>query len=205
MHDKSATLRAFATQQYAIGNLASLGILEREWASQYVELNNLRIEKNEVFIRLKDHFSLSSALVEFLQTDFDENLGAAAMPYPGALDLVRSCKAAGMKVGIVTNGRDAFQRSKIAGMGLTKELDAVVTSGGLGIKKPDPRIFLACLQALKVEPQTTAFVGDDFAADIQPALALGMQAVWKSPSSSPLVAFSSDDLHEIRAFLLPTD
>ena len=88
-------------------------------------------------------------------------------------------------------------------MGIAQNLDAVVTSGGLGIKKPDLRIFRACLQMLDVEPNDAAFVGDDFAADMQPALELGMRAIWKSSSSSPQVAFSSDSLNEIQAFLLP--
>ncbi|TDP61790.1 HAD family hydrolase [Roseateles toxinivorans] len=202
LHDKSATLRTVAAKQYVTGELSSFGIHEGEWVSQYLDLNNLRIEKTEVFSRLRDRFSLPSDLAESLLADFDNNLGTEAKLYAGALDLVRSCKAQGMKVGLITNGRDAFQRSKIVGMGVAENFDAVVTSGGLGIKKPDLRIFRACLQILDVEPNDAAFVGDDFAADMQPALELGMQAIWKSSAYSPRVAFSSDNLNEIRAFLL---
>jgi FMN phosphatase YigB (HAD superfamily) len=152
LHDKSATLRAVAARQYVMGGLSSWGIQERDWASQYVELNNLRGEKTEVFARLRDRFSLPSDLAAVLLADFDTNLGASARPYAGALDLVSACKSRGMKVGLVTNGRDAFQRSKIAGMGIAENFDAVVTSGGLQIKKPDLRIFRACLGMLVVEP-----------------------------------------------------
>ncbi|WP_457332606.1 HAD family hydrolase [Rhizobacter sp. P5_C2] len=204
LHDKSATLRIVAAKQHLMGGLSSLGIHESDWESHYVELNKLRIEKTEVFARLRDRFSLSSDLAAALLTDFDNNLGASAQPHAGALDLVSACKSHGIKVGLVTNGRDAFQRSKIAGMGISENVDAVVTSGGLGIKKPDLRIFRACLRMLDVEPHTAAFVGDDFDADMRPALELGMQAIWKSASYSARVAFSSDNLHEIRAFLLPT-
>ena len=207
LHDKSATLRAVAAKQYVAGELSSFGIDERQWMSQYVDLNNLRIAKAEVFSRLQDRFSLPSGLAESLLADFDNNLGAAAKPYAGALDLVSLCKAQGMKVDLVTNGRDAFQRSKIIGMGMgmgiAENFDAVVTSGGLGIRKPDLRIFRTCLQMLDVEPSAAAFVGDDFEADMQPALELGMRAIWKSAASSPRVAFSSVNLNEIRAFLLP--
>lgn len=204
LHDKSATLRAVASKQYMAGELFSLGIPASEWTSQYVELNNRRIPKSEVFSHLRDRFLLPSSLAEWLLSDFDNNLGAVAQPYPGALDLISACKARGLKVGLITNGRDAFQRSKVVGMGLA-DFDAVVTSGGLGIKKPDLRIFRACLQLLDVEPSSAAFVGDDFDADMQPALELGMHAIWKSVVHSPQVAFSSDSLHEIRAFLLPTE
>jgi len=203
LHDKTATLREVAARQYVAGQLASLGIEEDDWESGYVELNNLRIEKTQVFDRLRDRYSLSSGLAEMLRADFDDNLGVSAKPYAGALTLVRSCRALGIKTGVVTNGRDAFQRSKISGMGIAEDLDAVVTSGGFGIKKPDLRIFRACLQMLDVTPDAAAFVGDDFEADMQPALELGMHAIWKSAASSPRVTFSSDNLNEIRAFLLP--
>ena len=45
-------------------------------------------------------------------------------------------------------------------------------------------------------------VGDDFAADMEPAISLGMHAVWKSTFTSPEVAFCSDQLNEIRVHLL---
>jgi HAD superfamily hydrolase (TIGR01549 family) len=106
-----------------------------------------------------------------------------------------------LKVGIITNGRDTFQRSKVAGLGLTNAIDAVFTSGGIGFKKPDLRIFEACLAALAVEPSEAVYVGDDFAADMEPALALGMVAVWKSTATSEQVAFSSNLLSEIQAFI----
>jgi putative hydrolase of the HAD superfamily len=110
--------------------------------------------------------------------------------------------SAGLKTGIVTNGRDAFQRSKIKGLGLDSLVDCIVTSGGLGIKKPDPAIFLHCLHTLGVGADKTAFVGDDFDADIQPAYKLEMLPIWKSTSSSCIAVLSSDSLYEIKDYLL---
>jgi putative hydrolase of the HAD superfamily len=101
-----------------------------------------------------------------------------------------------------TNGRDAFQRSKIDGMGVTKLVDSIVTSGGFGVKKPDPRIFVACLNQLQVAPESAAFVGDDFAADMEPAIALGMLPVWKNAERSNRVAFASHELTPIGQRLL---
>jgi putative hydrolase of the HAD superfamily len=165
-------------------------------------LNNLRIEKAEVFRRLGQRFEISADRIAPLLNDFDENLGKSARPYAGAFELLTSCKAQGLKIGIVTNGRDAFQRSKILGMGIESLVDVVVTSGGFGVKKPDPRIFHACLDVLRVTPSEASFVGDDFDADMLPSIALGMRAVWKSTEASSAVAYSSDSLDKIRAFLL---
>ena len=113
-----------------------------------------------------------------------------------------AARGRGLKIGVVTNGRDAFQRSKIAGMGAAAHIDATVTSGGFGAKKPDHRIFAACLGELGVAPSEAAFVGDDFEADMEPALALGLHAVWKTKLQSPRVAFCADELPAIHAHLM---
>jgi HAD superfamily hydrolase (TIGR01509 family) len=205
LHDKSATLRSMAVEQFTHARLDSLGVRKSEWLTAFVELNNQRIDKTEVFARLQERFSLSPSLSADLLHAFDANLGKKAQPVAGAGELLAACKARGLKVGVVTNGRDAFQRSKVEGMGCSRFVDLVVTSGGMGVKKPDPRIFRACLDGLSVEASEAAFIGDDLLADIEPASRLGMQAIWKSAAASFLAAFSSESLYEIRAFLLPED
>lgn len=142
-------------------------------------------------------------LADALLQDFYSNLGESAKPYEGAAEFLAACHLRGLKVGGVKNGRDGFQRSKIVGMGLEHHVDLVVTSGGFGIKKPILGIFRACLEGLRVEPAEAAFVGDNFRADMEPAIELGMRALWKSTAASPRVTFSSESLNEIRAFLLP--
>ena len=201
LHDKSQNLLAFAQAQFATCALADHGVELSQWTSQYVDLNNLRIEKTEVFARLQAAFKLNTSLADALREDFDANSGAATRPLPGLHTLLQSCRARGMKIGIVTNGRDAFQRRKIAGLGIETTIDAIFTSGGFGVKKPDHRIFLACLAALGASPEAAIMVGDDFSADMQPALELGMHTIWRSALSSTRVKYWSDDLYAISAYL----
>jgi putative hydrolase of the HAD superfamily len=173
LHDKTATLERVAATQFTEFSLASSGVTQPAWQERFVDLNSERIEKAEVFKRLATAFALPKALEDALFEDFDENLGKQACPYTGTLAVLAALKQKGLKLGIVTNGRDAFQRSKIDGMGFTKFVDSIVTSGGFGVKKPDLKIFRACLEKLDVAPESTAFVGDDFAADMEPAIELG--------------------------------
>jgi putative hydrolase of the HAD superfamily len=201
LHDKAATLERFGTYQHEAQALSEHGVELEPWLKRYVTLNNERIEKTKVFATLAAEFGLSEALESALLSEFDADLGAAAVAYPGARELLAWCQESSLRVGIVTNGRDAFQRSKIKGMGLDPLVDAVLTSGGFGAKKPYLSIFRACLAELGSEPSDAAFVGDDFAADMQPALELGMVAVWRSSEKSSAVAFSSDSLQRIHAFL----
>ncbi len=202
LHDKSATLEHVAGIQFVEFNLSNHGVPAPDWHERFLSLNNERIEKTEVFKRLATEFMLPRPLEEALLEDFDANLGKHACPYDGAFEVLSSLKQRGIKLGVVTNGRDAFQRSKLEGMGATKLVDSIVTSGGFGAKKPDPRIFAACLNELQVAPQSAAFVGDDFASDMEPAIALGMIAVWKSAEHSNRVTFSSNELVHIGQRLL---
>ena len=201
LHDKSATLRAVAARQYTSADLHRFRVAPEAWVSRFLELNNERIEKTEVFARLADTFDLRQSVQNELLHDFDTNLGKMARPFPKAIELLQACRSRGLKLGVVTNGRDGFQRSKTVGMGVHTLLDSVVTSGGFGSKKPDQRIFLACLKELDVSPQDAAFVGDDFEADMEPSLALGMVAIWKNEGRSERVAFCSDELDQIHAYL----
>lgn len=200
LHNKSETLRIFAQKQYE-SVLVSLDIDKDIWINQYIELNNLRIEKTEVFNRLQMQFNLDNKIRNSLLEDFDNNLGKFAQPFPGAVELIRFCKESDLKTAIVTNGRDEFQRSKIIGLGIASMVDLVVTSGGLGIKKPDQRIFQACLDDLDIKPEYTIFVGDDFKADIEPAKKIGMSTIWKSTEKSCMADFCSDSFQEIHNYL----
>lgn len=51
----------------------------------------------------------------------------------------------------------------------------------LGIEKPDPRIFHATLGAIGASAEDAWMVGDNFEADIRPALQLGLRACWMAP------------------------
>ena len=54
----------------------------------------------------------------------------------------------------------------------------VVESAVVGIRKPDPRIFLLGVEALGLKPEEVTVVGDSLEKDIVPALEAGCQAVW---------------------------
>jgi putative hydrolase of the HAD superfamily len=62
--------------------------------------------------------------------------------------------------------------------GLRWSFDAVVISDAVGFRKPRPEIFRATLGALGTEPEETLHVGDNLAADVAGAAALGMRTAW---------------------------
>ena len=99
-------------------------------------------------------------------------------PYPGVPAALERLRAA-VPIALVTDGQPAIQRAKLNISGLIDMFDAVVLSDELGRqhRKPDPLPFRTALDALGVEPQHAAFIGDRPETDIVGAAALGMLTV----------------------------
>jgi putative hydrolase of the HAD superfamily len=124
--------------------------------------------------------------------------------FPDALATVRSLRARGIRVGVLTNGPSALQRRKLRASGLLDEFDAVAISGELGVHKPDPRAFELALELLGTAPEETAMVGDDLENDIAGALAAGFAAaVWveRQPGELPDGAYLVRQIAEVPKIL----
>ncbi len=59
--------------------------------------------------------------------------------------------------------------------------DVIVDSAQIGLLKPDPRIFLAAIETLGIEPARTIMVGDSLARDMAGARAAGLGHIWLVP------------------------
>ena len=62
--------------------------------------------------------------------------------------------------------------------GLEAQLDPVVISEQVGIRKPRREIFQVALTRLGLAPDDVVHVGDDLVADVSGAAELGMRTVW---------------------------
>jgi HAD superfamily hydrolase (TIGR01549 family) len=98
-------------------------------------------------------------------------------PVAGALALLQRLRPA-YKVGIVTNNRTAEQQEKLGFLGMDALVDALITSQDVGVLKPDPAIYQVALAQLGASPAETVMVGDNWAADVLGALAVGIRPVW---------------------------
>ena len=101
---------------------------------------------------------------------------------PGAQDVLRRLATRGIALGIVSNrgarpGRLMTLQLQAHGLMEHFERSAVVWSDEVGASKPDPRIYLACLRALRVAPERAAHVGDVKAKDVAGAHELGMRTI----------------------------
>jgi putative hydrolase of the HAD superfamily len=99
-------------------------------------------------------------------------------PFPGAIEAVKSFRANGVRLALVTNGSSEFQRRKIARFGLEPLFDHMVIEGEFGCGKPDGRVFRHTLEALRVDAADAWMIGDDLNRDVDGAQQAGIFAIW---------------------------
>ena len=99
-------------------------------------------------------------------------------PMPGAHESVEELKARGFLVGIVTDTIYplSWKMSWLDQAGVAEFVDVVSCSSELGLKKPDPAIYLDAVRKAKLTVAESAFVGHD-AGELAGARRAGLSTV----------------------------
>ena len=144
--------------------------------------------REELFTGMVAHFELPSALAQTLLDDYRAGFPSACLLFPDAAQTLSSLHAAGLKLGLITNGSVRMQSRKLECLALSPMFDTILISDAEGISKPDPQIFRRALERLNATPAQAVFVGDHPEVDVAGARAAGMQAIWhRDPSVSRIV------------------
>lgn len=119
---------------------------------------------------------LSRGLAGELDRRWDE-----LAPWPGAGSVLRGL-ARNSPLGVATNCSEVLGRRAADLLGAP--FGAVVTAESAGFYKPDPRIYMAGVEALHARPGGVLFVaGSPF--DVVGAHAAGLRPVWHNPAKLP--------------------
>ncbi|GAA4740542.1 HAD family hydrolase [Amnibacterium soli] len=97
--------------------------------------------------------------------------------YDDAAPALAALRAAGYRLGVLTNGTETQQRAKLRVLGLADAVGPVFTAEAVGAPKPDPRAFLAACAGLVVAPEEVPYVGDEPETDVLGARGAGLSAV----------------------------
>lgn len=97
-------------------------------------------------------------------------------PYSDVVPALLELRSAGVKTGIISNW-DTRLGALVQGLGLAHLFDLVISSAEVGLRKPDPRIFVLACERLGVEPRHAVHVGDHHYADVLGARAVGITPV----------------------------
>lgn len=125
-----------------------LGSLSEEQIAEY------GARKSELYERFAHELRLTSGLLEFLQ----------------------ALEACGIAIAVATSARRARAENTLHRFGIRRFFSAIVTGEDIERGKPDPQVFLAACDALKVLPGE-AVVFEDAGAGVQGARAAGIHCI----------------------------
>ncbi len=132
-------------------------------------------------------------------------------PFEGATSLMDALSSAGYLVGLITNGLEEHQMSKIKAMALENHVapEHIFVSGTVGYAKPDPRIFAVVNERTGTLAEHCCYIGDSWRNDVAGATAANWRTIWfnhrnASPESDVLGAYETASSYaDLKTLLLP--
>ena len=96
---------------------------------------------------------------------------------PGAAAALRAARDNG-PVGLLTNGPEPRQSTKLAALGIAEAFDTLVYAGDLDRRKPSAEPFERALAGLDTRAGETLYVGDSLEYDVAGARGAGLPVAW---------------------------
>lgn len=128
-----------------------------------------------------------------LTVDFTplQALMGAATVRTAFVDRARALRAEGFKVGLVTNNVKEGSATWRALIPVDELFDVVIDSSEVGMRKPNPAIYLHALELLGVTDPATAVFLDDAAGNVEGARRAGLQAILVDDTDDALTALDT--------------
>ena len=138
-------------------------------------------KKNLKFARLNDTFKtlgidVSAGVVHKLSDNYITYLSTFNHLFDGTIELLEYLHAK-YKLHIITNGFKEAQQAKLNQSNIDHYFLTVTNSEMVGVKKPNPKIFLHALHMANATLENSLMIGDNLEADILGALNIGMDAI----------------------------
>lgn len=138
-------------------------------------LDSLQAQANRADDAINSEVNFQFGLARFL-AHYQVISGQHAALYPGVLDGLRACRAAGLSLACVTNKPLAFAQPLLQQLGLSAFFSHVYGGDSFERKKPDPLPLLKTCEALGTLPARTLMLGDS-SNDAEAARAAGCPVV----------------------------
>ncbi len=106
-----------------------------------------------------DGKSLDYYHAEFLRY-YGKNIAVHSAIFPGVINLLERCVAAGFKMGVCTNKTEGLSVRLLNALDLAKYFGAIVGPDTISIAKPDPAPYFETLKRLKVDVSRSIMIGD---------------------------------------------
>jgi 2-haloacid dehalogenase len=121
----------------------------------------------------------------------DEQLGdslyqsfLALQPYPDAAQMLKTLKARGLRLGILSNGTPAMLAGLLKGHAFAPLIDPVLSVEAVKVFKPDARVYQLGVDTLGLAPERIGFVSGN-AWDAGGAAGFGFRVFWVNRLNQP--------------------
>lgn len=131
--------------------------------------------RGEIFNRLCERYDVDIPVEELVRI-YRETKPVLSL-YPDGEEFLERLEKRQIKTGLITDGNAQVQYNKIRALGLDRRLDVVLASYDLGLRKPDPGVYVYCLEKLGCGPEEAVYIGDNPLKDFIGARKLGMKTV----------------------------
>ena len=176
-------------------NLKSLGIPNaHEFHEVYHPLNEqlwVQYRANEItkdelnrtrFLKPLEHYGiLDVELADHLSEDYVYWSPRIVRLVPGTMELLNYLKPK-YHLHLITNGFQEVQHTKLSGSGMEPYFETLTVSEEVGVKKPNPEIFLYALRKAQATAEESLMIGDEMAVDIDGARVAGIDQIFFNPS-----------------------
>ena len=149
----------------------------RDWVGNGVE----RLVRRALVGQLDgepDEREFERAFPLFLEL-YAQNTSQRSRLYPGVREGLDLLKAAGYRLGCVTNKAARFTEPLLTDLGVSDDFSIIISGDTLARKKPDPEPLLHAARFFGCDPGAALMVGDSV-SDVKAARAAGFQIVCMS-------------------------
>ena len=160
--------------------LAAVGIAEgtpRFEEAEVVVRRTMGWSKADVFATLLEPGAAGEATAAFAAAYEAIVAGGAVSEIPGALQVLRDLRAAGVKVCLTTGFAPTTRDALLDALGWRAEIDLALSPADVGRGRPAPDLVLGAMARLGVEDPRAVAVAGDTVSDLEAGHAAGAGAV----------------------------
>lgn len=133
--------------------------------------------RHPYFFALLDKLGVGTATIELLLQRLEaahqhDNLWRVMMP--STPRVLAELREHGLRLGVISNA-DGRIAGILRNCGIEQFFDVIIDSHHVGVEKPDPRIFHAALEQMKIRTEQAMFVGDIYSIDVLGAQRAGLR------------------------------
>ncbi len=150
----------------------------KAWIFADKHYNYISWEKVWEYLKKKDVIIDTVERENFFENHIKKLFMEVAVPYDFTIPTLEKLKTKGYKIGLITNGSNKLQRTKLEALGLNNIFDAVIISDNYGLRKPNRLLFYKMAELIKTQPQNMLYVGDHPLNDIEASRQAGYTPVW---------------------------